>query len=85
MDAFEILVLILSIVLAISLVLSIICLSLLIYILKSFKRIMKTAESVADNVESASEFFKNTTMSGAAVKLMSNVMNMFSSNKKEDK
>ena len=83
MDAFEILVVILSITLAICLALAVVCLVFAIFILRSFKRIMVKAEAVADNVEEASEFFKNTTMTSAAAKLFSNVVNMFT--KKEGK
>lgn len=87
MDAFEILVIILSSILALCLVLAAIALTLFILILRQLKKVAETAGKVADNVESASEFFKNTSMSGAAVKLASNafefVRNRMGSEKKE--
>lgn len=44
---------------------------------------MKKAEVVVDNVEEASEFFKNTTSAGAALKMFSNIVSMFTKNGKE--
>lgn len=77
MDAFEILVVILSSVLALCLVLGVIALILFIIILKQLKKVAEKAAQVADNVEAASEFFKNSTLSGAAVKIVSNAFEFF--------
>lgn len=77
MDAFEILVVVLASVLALCLVLAFIALILFIMILKQLKKVAEKAVLVADNVEFASEFFKNTTMSGAAVKIMYNAFEFF--------
>jgi hypothetical protein len=88
MDAFEILVVVLSSVLALCLVLAVVALILFIMILKQLKKVSEKAVLVADNVEAASEFFKNTSMSGAAVKIMSNAFEFFKhkkSNKKSKK
>ena len=84
MDAFEILVIILSSVLALCLVLAVVALVLFIFILKQLKKVSEKAVLVADNVEAASEFFKNTSMTGAAVKIMSNAFEFFK-HKKSDK
>ncbi len=83
MDSYDVLVIILSITLAICLIIAIVCLVLLSYILGSLKRIMIKAEAVADNVEEASEFFKNTTSAGAALKMFTNIVSMFSKNGKD--
>lgn len=77
MDAFEILVVVLASVLALCLVLAVISLILFIIILKQLKKVAEKAVLVADNVESASEFFKNTSMSAAAVKIMSHAFEFF--------
>lgn len=82
MDAFEILVVVLASVLAFVLVLSAIALTLLIIILNQLKKVAQTAGKVVDNVESASEFFKSTTMSSAAVKIISNAVDIFKKKKK---
>ena len=84
MDAFEILVVVLSSVLALCLVLAVVSLILFIMILKQLKKVAEKAATVADNVESASEFFKNSSMGGAAVKIMSNAFEFFK-HKKADK
>lgn len=59
MDAFEILVVVLSITLAIFLVLSIALVVILIGIFKRIDVITQKAEHFASNIEEASEFFKN--------------------------
>ena len=59
MDAFEILVVILSVTLAIFLILSIVAVSYLIFILKKAKIISEHAEHIAENVEEASNKFKS--------------------------
>lgn len=88
MDAFQILVVVLSSILALCLLLALISLVLFILILRQLKKVAEKAVTVADNVESASEFFKNTSMSGAAIKIVSNAFEFFkhkkdrSSNKK---
>jgi len=74
MDAFEILVIILSSILALCLLVGLIAGILLVLILKQLKHVAEKASEVADNVEIASEFFRNTTVSGAAVKLFSNAV-----------
>lgn len=77
MEAFEILVIILSSVLALCLVLAVISLILFIIILKQLKKVAEKAVNVVENVETASEFFKNTSMKGAALKIVSNAFHFF--------
>lgn len=72
MDAFQILVIVLSSVLALCLVVGLIAGIFIVLILKQVKHIAEKASEVADNVEIASEFFKNTSISGAAFKMFAN-------------
>ncbi len=79
MDAFQILVIVLSSVLALCLVLALVSLILFIMILKQLKKVAEKAVNVVDNVETASEFFKNSSASGAALKIVSNAFHFFKS------
>lgn len=83
MDAFEILVLVLSIVLSICLLLALISGVYIVLILKQVKRISEKVSEVANNVEVASEFFKHTTVTGAALKLFSNAADFVKKNNKK--
>ena len=85
MDAYHVLVIILASVLALVLVVLLIAGIMMIFILKQLKHIAEKAASVADNVEVASEFFKNTSMTGAAVKLFSNATQLFRHHKRDKK
>ncbi len=80
MDAFEILVIILSSVLTVFLVLSIVFLVICIKIAKHVKAIINKAEAVMDDVESVSDFFKKSAMPVAIGKLVGNLINTFSKN-----
>lgn len=86
MDAYEILVLILSIVFAIMLVASTICVIIFIKILKDVRNITHKASLAADNIEQAAEMFKNTSGAAAVLKVIGNAFDTFKSNKskKED-
>lgn len=77
MDAFQILVIILSSILALCLIVGLIAGIMFVMVLKQVKHIAEKASAVADNVETASEFFKNTSISGAAFKFMANAVDMF--------
>ncbi len=81
MDAFQILVIVLSVILAINLILGLAAMILVVSLLKKLRLVADKASEVANNVESASEFFKNTSMSAAAIKLVSNVSGLFSHHK----
>lgn len=70
MDAFEILVVILSVALAIFLILSIVAVSFLIVLLKKAKAIGDHAEAVAQNIEDASHKFKSAAGPAAAIGLL---------------
>jgi hypothetical protein len=83
MDAFEILVIVLSTLLAVGLVLTIVALVLFVAILRQLKHVAEKAALVAENVETATEFFKNTSMSAAAIKLFSNVTELVGRHKKK--
>lgn len=87
MDAFEILVIVLSSVLALCLITGLIAGIFLVLILKQVKHISEKASEVADNVEVASEFFRNTSVSSAAFRLFSNAAEYVKSHshRKKDK
>ena len=87
MDAFQILVIVLSSVLALCLVMGIIAGIFIVLILKQVKRIAEKASDVADNVEVASEFFKTTSVTSAAFRLLSNASDFIKkrSHQKKDK
>ena len=78
MDAFEILVLILSILLAIVLTLSIVAIVILIKIIRHIKSIVLQAESVMHDVESVSSFFRKTAPTVAIGNLVANIISHFS-------
>lgn len=85
MDAYQILVIILASVLALILVVVLIAGIFMVYILRQLRHIAEKAAAVADNVEVASAFFKNTSMTGAAVKLLSNATGLFRGHKRGKK
>ncbi len=69
-DAYEILVIILSVTLAIFLVLAIIATSLIIHFMKKANSIADKAEAVATDVESFSASLKNAAGPAAAMRVM---------------
>lgn len=73
MDAYQTLVVILSITLAIALVLLIIALVKVIQLVNNLKAIAQKAEEVADKVENISSFFQKTSATMAVGKLISNI------------
>jgi hypothetical protein len=74
MDAFEILVIILSIVLAILLVLSIILTIGIIKLVSKLRDISKKAEEVMDDVEAVSGFFRKSAGPIAITGFISNIV-----------
>lgn len=86
MDAYEILVLILSIVLAIMLVGMTICTFIFVKILKDIRNITTKASEAADNIEQAAVLFKNTSGMAAIFKVVGNAVETFraSKSKRED-
>lgn len=82
MDAFEILVIILSITLAIFLVLAIILTSVLIKLAKQMRNITAKAEVVMDDVETVSGFFRKTAAPVAIGNLLSNIVSTLTDRKK---
>lgn len=61
MDAYQILVVVLSVMLGILLIISVVFLILLVKILKQVKRITDKADHVMDNMESVGDFFRRTS------------------------
>lgn len=82
MDAFEILVIILSVALAIFLLLAIAAAAYTVKVLKHLKSITEKADHVADNIDSVSEFFRKTAGPAAIAKLIANIVDSVRSNKK---
>lgn len=74
MDAFEILVIILSTFLAIFLLLAIVVLVGIIKLVKQVRHITEKAEEVIDNVEQASELFKKSASTLTFTNLVSNIV-----------
>lgn len=82
MDAYGILVIILSITLAIFLVFAIILTSVLIKLAKQLKSITAKAEVVMDDVEAVSGFFRKTAAPVAIGNLLSNIVSTITDRKK---
>jgi len=74
MDAFEILVVILSITLAIFLVLAIVATAYLIKVLKNAEKISDHVETVASNLESASNQFKKFSAPAGVVQFFTQML-----------
>jgi len=74
MTGFEWVVAILALALAVLLILSIIFVFHLVKFIKQLRRVSDKAEKVADNVEAASSFFKNSTGTVAVSKFITNIV-----------
>lgn len=74
MDAFEILVIILSAALAVCLVLGIVLLVAVIKLVNKLKQISQKAEEVMDDVEAVSGFFRKSAGPVAITSLLSNIV-----------
>jgi len=85
MDAFEILVIILSITLAIFMVLAIILTFNFIKISQTVRSIVNKADSVMDDVESAAEFFKKTSVPIGITSLVANIVSKVTGENKKGK
>lgn len=86
MDTYDILVIILGVTLAILLVLSIIAMFYAIKVLKALRHISEKAEHFAQNMESASEFFKKSAGPIAVTKILANIVDAMREKKgKKDK
>lgn len=81
-NASEILLIIVSSVLALFLIVTIVAVFYVISILKQVKRVVKTAENVAINVEAAAEAFERTASPLAAIKIISNIIEQVTKAKK---
>mgnify|MGYP001576377705 FL=1 len=81
MDAFEILVIILSSIFALMLIAVTISAFIFIKVLKDIRNITQKASLAADNIEHAAEFFKNTSGAAAVAKLVGNAIETFRSRK----
>lgn len=69
---------------AILLVLSIALMVFLIQITQHVKRIVAKAESVADSVEAAGDFFRKSAGPVAVTKIIANIVESYKTRKKED-
>ncbi len=85
MDAFEILVIILSITLAVFMVLAIILTFNFIKISQTVRSIVNKADSVMDDVESAAEFFKKTSVPIGITSLVANIVSKVTGENKKGK
>lgn len=83
MDAYHILVIILSVALAILLVAGIILTIVLVKLVNQIRRITKKAELVMDEVEAVSAFFRKTAAPAAIGKLVSNIVSTISKRRKD--
>ena len=75
MEAFEILIIILSVTLTVFLLAGIVFLALLIKIAKQVKAITSKAESVANNLASASQYMKPAVVSATVAKFFRSMIN----------
>lgn len=83
MDAFEVLVVVLSVALAVLLLIAILCLIQLYKVLKNFKRISLKAEALVDNAETVATFFKKTAAPVALTRLFGNIIESIKESKAE--
>ena len=81
MDAFEILVVVLSITLAILLVITIIFVVALTKLVNQVRLLTEKAEDIVDDVETVSNFFKQSTVPVALASLVSNIVNAVTGSK----
>lgn len=81
-NAFEILVIVLSTFLAIFLLLGIIFTIILIKLAKKMTAVMEKTEEAVNNVEIATSFLKNAAGPLAAGKVIMNIFELFTNNKK---
>ncbi len=70
----QILVVFLSVTLAVMLIVAIVVLYKLQQLIADVRRIVQKAESLTDKAGDVANFFQNTTVTGAIVKIISNVM-----------
>jgi hypothetical protein len=82
MDAYNILVITLSIALAIFLVAAIVLTVALIKLVGQVRSITQKADAVMDDVEAVSDFFRKTAAPVAIGNLLSNIVSMISDRKK---
>ena len=85
MDAFQILVIILSVTLAVFLVLAIILTINFIKISQTLRSIVAKADSVMDDVESVAEFFKKTSVPLGVTSLLANIVSKVTGENKKGK
>jgi hypothetical protein len=85
MDAFQILVIVLSITLGILLVATIILIIALTKLTNQVRQITAKAEEIVDNVETVSNFFKKTAGPVAISSLISNIVNTVTKHNKKQR
>lgn len=85
MDAFQVLVIILSVTLAILLVICIVLVIGLIKLTNQVRAIMIKADDIMDDVESVSNFFKKTATSVSVAGVIGNIVSMVTGHNKKGK
>lgn len=85
MDAFEILVVILSAALAVLLLVSIIFVVVLVKLINQVRKVVDKAEEIVDDVESVSSFFKKAAGPVAITGLISNIVGAVTKHAKRGK
>lgn len=82
MDSTDVLVILLSIGMSVVLLMSMIALFYAIKVLRALKKISEKAEHIAENIDSASMFFKKTAGPAAIGKLIANIVDTVKNHKK---
>ncbi len=82
MDAYHILVIVLSVVLAIALLIAVIAGVIIVKILSEVRKLIARAEGVLDNVEAVGQFLKKTAAPMAITKVVANIVETVSLNRK---
>jgi hypothetical protein len=77
MDAYHILVIVLSVLLGIILLIGVVVGVFMIKIIKDIRYIISKASQAADNIEHAANLFKNTSGIAAATKIIGNAVELF--------
>ena len=77
MDAYHILVIVLSTVLALILAATLVAILIFIKIIKDIRHITQKASMASDSIEHAANLFKSTTSIAAVTKVVGNAMEMF--------
>ncbi len=83
MDAYNILVIVLSLTLAVLLIATIVLIISITKLVKYLQHLTERAEDVMDDVEAVGEFFKKSSAPIALAKLVGNIVSNYSNHKKK--